>query len=160
MTVTLSSLGGKTRFVVTLTSGTSWTVPTGVTAVNATLQGGGGGGGASRQTGSSNVYQSDGQPGLPGQLITTYVSGLTPGGTVTYAIGAGGSAASTGGTTTFTGATSALGGNGISSNTTGATGTSQAGPSNGGAGGEAGGTSASQNGGAGGAGQIIIEYWK
>jgi hypothetical protein len=34
----------KTRYVETLTSGSSWTVPAGVTYVNATLVGGGGGG--------------------------------------------------------------------------------------------------------------------
>lgn len=38
--------GGKTRKVETLTSGSSWTVPAGVTHVNVTLVGGGGGGGA------------------------------------------------------------------------------------------------------------------
>jgi hypothetical protein len=37
--------GGKTAFRTTLTSGSSWTVPAGVTYVNVTLTGGGGGGG-------------------------------------------------------------------------------------------------------------------
>lgn len=37
--------GGKTSVKTSLTSGTSWTVPAGVTYVNATLYGGGGGGG-------------------------------------------------------------------------------------------------------------------
>jgi hypothetical protein len=68
--------GGKTRFVVTLTSGTSYTVPAGVTYVNVTLFGGGGGGTSSLGT------------------------------------GLGSNAGSTGGTTTFTGATSASGGAG------------------------------------------------
>jgi hypothetical protein len=68
--------GGKTSYKLSLTSGTSWTVPSGVTYVNVTLVGGGGGGAGS-------------------------IGATTAG-------GAGGS----GGTTTFTGATSALGGNG------------------------------------------------
>jgi len=104
---------GKTRYVETLTSGTSWTVPAGVTYVNATLVGGG---------------------------------------SIAYAIGAGGAGGasgdfgSTGGTTTFTGATSATGGgstnNGINASN----------------GGRAGGVNGS--GATGGAGQIILEYWK
>lgn len=72
------SASGKTAYRTTLTSGTSWTVPAGVTFVNVTLVGGGGGGGC----------VSDGYNG------TTPVNGAT------------------GGTTTFTGATSASGGNG------------------------------------------------
>ena len=45
MPVSLSSLGAKTMKRLTLTSGTSWTVPAGVTFVNVTLYGGGGSGG-------------------------------------------------------------------------------------------------------------------
>ena len=52
MPVTLSSLGAKTRRCITLTSGTSWTVPAGVTYVNVTLVGGGGGGGGGGDTGA------------------------------------------------------------------------------------------------------------
>jgi hypothetical protein len=141
---------------VTLTSGTSWTIPAGVTAINATLQGGGGGGGTNKLTSGPNYI--DGQRGLPGEMITTYISGLTPGNSITYAIGAGGASASQGGTTTMTNATSASGGKGIVANTTGQTGTQSAGFDNGGAGGT-GGASSSQNGGVGGAGKILIEYW-
>jgi hypothetical protein len=148
--------GGYKRYVVTLTSGTSWTIPAGITAINATLQGGGGGGGTNKLTSGPNYI--DGQRGLPGAMITTYISGLTPGNSITYAIGAGGASASQGGTTTMTGATSASGGRGIATNTTGQTGTQSAGFDNGGAGGT-GGASSAQNGGVGGAGQIIIEYW-
>ena len=144
--------------IVTLTSGTSWTVPTGVTNINATLQGGGGGGGSTRVVGASADKMTDGSPGNPGQMITTNVA-TTPGASIAYAIGAGGAAASTGGTTTFTGATSAVGGSGKGINSTGAAGTSQAGFLNAGAGGNSGGTSSGQTGGAGGAGVIIIEYW-
>jgi hypothetical protein len=68
---------GKTKSFLSLTSGTSWTVPTGVTSVNVTLIGGGGGSGA--VCAGSNTSIGDGGAG---------------------------------GTTTFTGATSAVGGNG------------------------------------------------
>jgi hypothetical protein len=145
--------GGYKRYVVNLTSGTSWTIPTGVTAINATLQGGGGGGGPGRF--SSSGYTIDGSFGIPGQSISTYISGLTPGNTITYAIGAGGAAAANGGTTTMTGATNAVGGlAGGNANA----GTQAAGGFNGGAGGAAGGSIAGA-GGAGGAGSILIEYW-
>ena len=153
-----SASGGFKRYVVTLTSGTSYTVPAGVTSINATLQGGGGGGGATRKVGTDASWNTDGSPGLPGQMITTNLT-TTPGASITYAIGAGGTAASTGGTTTFTGATSAVGGNGMSTNATGQTGTAQPGFHNGGGGGLAGTASSGQTGGVGGAGQIIIEYW-
>lgn len=68
------SAASKTAFRTTITSGTSWTVPAGVTYVNATLIGGGGGGTSSVGT------------------------------------AAGANTGSAGGTTTFTGATSATGG--------------------------------------------------
>jgi hypothetical protein len=42
----IPAAGSKTAFRTTLTSGTSYTVPAGVTYVNVTLTGGGGGGGA------------------------------------------------------------------------------------------------------------------
>jgi hypothetical protein len=145
----------KTRRVVTLNSGTSWTVPTGVTYVNATLIGGGGGGGSVDTT----VLAQD---GLGGQIITTLVT-TTPGASITYAIGAGGTSAAsggnqggTGGTTTFTGATSALGG--IGGGWRGTTGTTaRDGLVNMNVGKSAG--LNSQASGAGGAGQIVIEYW-
>ena len=146
----------KTRRVETLTSGTSWTVPTGVEYVNATLVGGGGGGGS-----ISDQVPMD---GVGGQVIETYVA-TTPGASITYAIGAGGAGAanasdtsgSQGGTTTFTGATSAtggqggsnLGGNGLG----GTTGTSTIASNNYGRGGR------NTAGGAGGSGTIYIEYW-
>ena len=91
----------KVRKVETLTSGTSWTVPTGVEFVNAKLVGGGGGGG--------NRGDRIAQDGVGGQVIETSLS-TTPGASIAYAIGSGGSGAgantdtsgSSGGTTTFT----------------------------------------------------------
>jgi hypothetical protein len=147
------------RNIVRLTSGTSWTVPAGVTNIVATLVGGGGGGSGS---GASSGYTKM-HDGLGGQIVSTSLS-TTPGASITYAIGAAGSAGSAGasgggagGTTTFTGATSATGGNGGSYYAAGAT--SQQGfiAGNNGTGGMQGG--ANQNGGAGGAGSIEIEYW-
>ena len=137
---------GKTRYVVTLLSGTSWTVPTGCLYVNATLIGGGGNGGA----GSGSGAGSAGQLGQGGQIVTTNLA-TTPGASITYAIGAGG-----GGSTTLTGATTAVGG---TTGTSGAggignVGTAGASAGNGGAGGMGG-----NAGGTGGQGKIEIEYW-
>jgi hypothetical protein len=158
-----SSVASKTRFATTLTSGTSWTVPAGVTYVNVTLRGGGGGGAPGYVTGASNV-QSYGIYGCGGQIVSSTLA-TTPLASITYAIGAGGAggvgsaAGSTGGTTTFTGATSAVGGNGgmAAVNTT-----SLAGPNSlsAGNGGQPGNYNAGNlTGGAGGNGSIDVEYW-
>lgn len=164
MPITYSSLAGsKTRRVETLTSGTSWTVPTGVTFVNATLQGGGGGGSGSHFFSSSQTIT--GQRGLPGKMITTYVA-TTPGASVSYAIAAGGTAGpfntagGAGGSTTFTGATTATGGlGGVVGNAAGAAGTQTPGFDNGGAAGSPAAGSFQIAGGAGGGGSIVLEYW-
>jgi hypothetical protein len=159
--------GGYKRYVVTLTSGTSWTVPTGVTNINATLQGGGGGGSGSIR--ESSLLTFPGVKGQPGQMITTNVN-TTPGASISYAIGGGGTggntntAGGTGGSTTFTGATTAAGGvGGVDGNSAaGPVGTQAAGNDNGGGPGSpfAGNVTSPNNlGGAGGSGQIIIEYW-
>lgn len=67
MTVTYNTLLPRTRYAFTLTSGTSWTVPAGVTYVNVTLMGGGGGGG-----------------GVCGGTSTTGVTGGGVGGTTSF----------------------------------------------------------------------------
>jgi hypothetical protein len=147
------SAGGKTMFRTSLTSGTSWTVPAGVTYVNVTLYGGGGGGGSATQHGM----------GRPGQMISSTLS-TTPGASIAYEIGAAGSGGTGGGngggggTTTFTGATSAGGGNGGGGGSGATGGTSFAGWDNGGIGGNNPGGQAA-GGGGGGAGRIDIEYW-
>lgn len=156
------SVASKTRFATTLTSGTSWTVPAGVTYVNVTLRGGGGAGAGGFVTGSANVA-AYGQYGSGGQVVTSTLT-TTPGASITYAIGAGGtgvagSTGNTGGTTTFTGATSAVGGNGgVVYTSAGAAGSTSFGAGNGG---QAGGwnSPSGQAGGAGGNGSIDIEYW-
>jgi len=144
---TFPATTSKTRFALTLTSGSSWTVPTGVTYVNVTLQGGG--------SGSYQSTSANGSPdGRPGQMVSSTLA-TTPGASIAYGIGAGGTGGSSstpsgaGGTTTFTGATSATGGAGSASSV----GTAQAGFSNGGA------STLATGGYAGGAGKIEVEYW-
>ena len=142
----------KTAFRTTLTSGTSWTVPAGVTYVNVTLFGGGQAGGSPANAGGTD-YGQRGIVGNGGQVVSSIVS-TTPGASITYAIGAGGTGSTaaigaSGGNTTFTGATTAAGGS-----HTGAVG--QGAGNGGGAGIWAG---APNNGGNGGSGKIDIEYW-
>ncbi len=128
-----SAGGGKTRKIETLTSGTSWTVPANVTYVNATLVGAG----AQGQSGSN---YAKGDKGVGGQVMMTTVA-TTPGASIGYAIGA-----ANGGSTTFTGATTAVGGNSGS--------VSGLNAGNGGAGG-----GVNSGGSNGGDGYIILEYW-
>jgi hypothetical protein len=144
----IPAISPKTRYVVTLTSGVSWTVPAGVTYVNATLFGGGQAGFAPGSAGGTD-YGQVGRAGNGGQVIATNVS-TTPGAAVTYAVGAGGTGnGGSGGNTTFTGATTASG-----ASSTGAVGQSAG---NGGLAGNYVGSPV--NGGAGGSGKIEIEYW-
>lgn len=63
--------GGKILKKITLTSGSSWTVPAGVTDINVTLVGGGGGGGASGSMGGTYGWSSGGTGG------TTTFTGAT-----------------------------------------------------------------------------------
>lgn len=147
--------GGKTRYVETLTSGTSWTVPVGVEYVNATLIGGGGSGGK-----PENADNRIATNGYGGQIITSNVT-TTPGASIAYTIGAGGAGQSSndtsgnvGGNTTFTGATTALGGNNGEAR---GSNTAMAGLT---ANNFSYGAGFASNSGAGGAGQIILEYWK
>ncbi len=152
MAITAYPVALAKRTVVTLTSGTSYTVPAGVTNIVATLFGGGGGGGAGATIGATAVT---GNQGHGGQVISTSIT-TTPGASIVYAIGAGGATGATGGTTSFTGATSATGGN--AGNTGGNAGTAGSVGMSTGNGGNGGGSS-SLSGGAGGAGKIEIEYW-
>lgn len=119
------------------TSGTNtFTVPTGVTAVNVIVIGGGGGGGGA---GTSGCVTGAGGGGGGGGFSQRWVTGLTPGSTVTATVGAGGTAGTgpsgnggTGGTSSFgayasaTGGAGGTGGNGTSG-TLGANGTGSSG---------------------------------
>jgi hypothetical protein len=77
-------LGGITVF----TSSGTFTIPTGKTVVKVTVQGGGGGSGATR-----NGAASGGGGG--GGTAITYLTGLTPGNTLTVTVGLGGIAGAT-----------------------------------------------------------------
>lgn len=149
---------GKTMFRTTLTSGTSYTVPAGVTYLNVTLMGGGGAGSRGKQFAEGSYSTS---AGYPGQIVSSTLA-VTGGASIAYAIGAGGTPANpnggTGGTTTFTGATSAVGGaGGVGGSTSSAANAGTAAtfatnfglPSN----------IESAAAGTGGAGCIYIEYW-
>jgi hypothetical protein len=139
MAINLSTLGGsKTRYQLTLSSGTSYTVPAGVTYLNVTLVGagggagstGGGGGGAGGSTtftgatsasgggGGANTSSGDsptpvrygdggergtvntgsGMAGIgsAGQIVSSIVT-TTPGASISYSIGSGGSSGSSAG---------------------------------------------------------------
>jgi hypothetical protein len=155
------SAASKTMFRTTLTSGTSYTVPAGVTYLNVTLVGAGGGAGNDSAGRGSN-------PGLGGQIVSSTLS-TSGGASISYSIGAGGAAAalgatssgSNGGNTTFTGATTAtggFGGNYYQGGTAPAAEPAQVAGINAGNGGIGGVTTYTQ-GGAGGNGYIIVEYW-
>ena len=157
----------KTAYKLSLTSGSSWTVPAGVTYVNVTLRGGGGGGHKVVFGTTSYITGTSQGTGHGGQVVSSTVN-TTPGASIAYSIGAGGTggtsgggAGGTGGTTTFAGATSAAGGLGSPGDNTGSTGTAYLSAGNGGGNGSiiAGVTNTDKNGGAGGAGSIDIEYW-
>jgi hypothetical protein len=73
------------------TSGTSqtWTIPAGVTKLKVTVIGGGGGGGSSTYYAPHDTYYN-GAGGGAGAYSVVYLSGLTPGNTLTYTVGAAG----------------------------------------------------------------------
>ena len=80
--------GGKSTQVIfsTATAGTTtWTIPAGVVKVKATVIGGGGGGG-----GSAAAIGAAGGGGASGSVGTYYFTTLTPGGSITYGVGLGG----------------------------------------------------------------------
>jgi hypothetical protein len=92
-------LGFRSQFFVA--NGT-FTIPTGVTAIKATVQGGGGGGGGIYVGGSCAVGGGAGGYGVQ------YFTGLTPGNTLAVTVGAAGTAGGGGGGTGGTGGTSSL----------------------------------------------------
>jgi hypothetical protein len=152
------SAASKTMYRTTLTSGTSYTVPAGVTYLNVTLYGGGGG---NRGTNTSSGMP----PAVSGSVVSSIVT-TSPGASIAYAIGAGGAggvganvAGSPGGNTTFTGATSAPGGGaGVGTSDKSADGPNYRGAGNAPSSLNASST-ASRDGATGGSGCIDIEYW-
>lgn len=100
----VSGTGRLLRAPQVLTSGTSYTTPAGCNAIYVEQQGAGGGGGQSTNAGTGG--------GGGGAYCATYFS-VSPSTAYSYAIGAGGSAGTAGGNTTFTvGATTVTAGGG------------------------------------------------
>ena len=77
-------------YAVALTSGTSWTVPATVTAVDVIVIGGGGGS-TGRSSSATANSASTGQPGGGGAIIWQKNYPTTPGASIPISIGAGGS---------------------------------------------------------------------
>jgi hypothetical protein len=111
-----------TMQVFTATGTSTFTIPASVTKVKVTVIGGGGGG---RSSSNSTAQGGGGAGGAAIKVIT----GLTPGGTVTVTVGAGGAANTSGDTSSFGAYCSATGGS--------SPGTGVGGPGPGGAGGTA-----------------------
>jgi hypothetical protein len=115
--------GGFSNLTV-LTSGTSYTVPAGVTKIKVTVTGGGGGAGGCPQNGTLGT-NSVGRPSTGSAGATAIkIFTVTPGAVLTYAIGAGGAGGAAGntfgnagGNSTFTvgGTTVTAGGGGAGS---------------------------------------------
>jgi len=84
------------------TSSGTFTIPTGVTALKVTVVGGGGGGG------DGVAGTRGGSGGGAGGTATSYLTGLTPGGTLAIVIGAGGAVSSAGGNTTVASGTQSI----------------------------------------------------
>ena len=99
-TAPASTYAGPT--VQVFTSSGTFTVPTGVTKALVTVFGGGGGGGYNGVSGSGSNFGGLGGSG------TAYVSGLTPGGSITVTVGAGGTGRSSAGTGATAGGTSSF----------------------------------------------------
>lgn len=83
-----SYVGGRGQ---TFTGNGTFTIPTGITAVKVTVVGGGGGSG-----GGGNSLQASGGGGGGGAAIS-FLTGLTPGNTLTVTVGSGGTAGNTSG---------------------------------------------------------------
>lgn len=77
------------------TSSGTFTIPTGITALKVTVAGGGGGGGSGNDNGEGG---STGGTGGGGGGAIKFLTGLTPGATLSVTVGAGGNSGSSGGT--------------------------------------------------------------
>ena len=104
LTVSANFAAGLTTLTLTNTGPVTWTVPAGVTSVQVQMWGGGGGGGSS----STNIPGAGGGGGGGAYILTNLA--VTPGASISYAIGGGGTAGTAGTNTTFTGAPTANGG--------------------------------------------------
>lgn len=100
------TVSGTTRYAkITSGNGCTWTVPSGVTSIQYLIVGGGGGGGGAGST--TVVSNLGGGGGGAGGVVNTSTLSVASSGTLTLAVGVGGSAGgagsagSTGGTTTL-----------------------------------------------------------
>lgn len=100
-------LAGYSR-ITAITSTSTYTVPSGVTQIKVTVIGGGAGGGANSGACAGRLYGGAG--GGAGGTAIKVITGLTPGGTISVTIGAGGTSYANGGTTSFGAYCSATGG--------------------------------------------------
>ncbi len=89
----LFSVWGWGQTTVTLTTGTSWTVPANVYSLQVECLGGGGSGGSAISSSSGNRAAAGGGAGGAYAKINTIA--VTPGTVINYSIGAGGTASST-----------------------------------------------------------------
>jgi hypothetical protein len=78
-----STYGGTTRTLQKFTSSGTFTIPANITSTKVTVVGGGGAGGGS-------TAANNGGGGGSGSIAIKYLSGLTPGNTLTVTVGAGG----------------------------------------------------------------------
>jgi len=88
------------------TSASTFTIPTGKTTLKVTVVGGGGGTGSANPQSSCQVNASGGGGG--GGASITYLTGLTPGNTLTVTVGNGGTAGTTNAASGGTGGTSSI----------------------------------------------------
>jgi hypothetical protein len=110
VSVTVTAFTGTT---LTPSSTSPWTVPPGVTSVIIQMWGGGGAGGAALGNSTANGGGGGGGGGYSAATLT----GLNPGDTIAFSVGAGGTdvtgaSGTAGGSTSFTGVTTAGGGGG------------------------------------------------
>lgn len=101
-TVSNSYVGGRGQAFTTTGAGQTFTIPTGITAVKVTVVGAGGGG-----ANYTPCYGTSGGGGA-GATAIKYLTGLTPGNTLTVTVGAGGATASSGGTSSVASGTQSI----------------------------------------------------
>lgn len=103
--------GGFSNMQVYTSGSSSWTIPAGITACKITVVGGGGNGGGGNSPGTTT--QATGSGGGGGGAAIRYYTGLTPGNTINYTVGAaGGTSSVSSGTQTITTISATGGSNG------------------------------------------------
>lgn len=102
--------GPRAQYFSTIATGQTFTIPAGITSIKATVIAGGGGGG--RRGGGPCCNQFAGGAGGNGASVMKWLTGLTPGLTLTIAVGGGGgisgSSGSTGGASSIASGTQTI----------------------------------------------------